>query len=461
MKRYDAIIIGTGQAGPTLASRLAASGMSTAIVERGLFGGTCVNTGCTPTKTLVASARVAYMARRAAEYGVDIEGPVRVDLKRVMMRKNDVVGRSNKGVEKWLRSTENVDVYTGHARFEGPHTVRVNDDVLTADRIYINVGTRASVPPIPGVEKANVLTNADMLKLESVPEHLVIVGGSYIGLEFGQMFRGFGSQVTIVEMQPRLISREDPDVSQAVQGILESEGINVRTDAECITVDSQDGQVIVGVSCDEEPNAVKGTHLLIATGRKPNSDDLGLDKAGIELDARGYITVNDELETSVKGVWALGDVNGQGAFTHTAYNDHEIVADNLLNGDSRRVSDRIPVYALYVDPPLARIGMSETEARESGRRVQMATRSMTRVSRAVEKGETQGFMKILIDADSKEILGFSIVGTGGDEVAHMVLNVMAAKAPYTVIQRTVQIHPTVSELIPTMLGDLKPLEASQ
>jgi pyruvate/2-oxoglutarate dehydrogenase complex dihydrolipoamide dehydrogenase (E3) component len=457
MKHYDAIIIGTGQAGPALASQLAGSGLKTAIIERGRFGGTCVNTGCTPTKALVASAKVAHMARRAAEYGVRIDGPIQVDMSRVKLRKNDIVQRSSQGVEKWLRSLDNLDVYVGHARFEDSHTVRVGEELLTADSVYINVGTRASAPSIPGLDGSNALNNADMLDLAEVPEHLVIIGGSYVGLEFGQIFRRFGSRVTIVEMQPRLIAREDAEVSAAVQAILEVEGIDVRTGAECVAVESSEGAVSVSLDCTDESTSVTGTHLLVATGRQPNTDDLGIELTSIELDNRGYIRVDDELETSEKGVWALGDVNGRGAFTHTAFNDFEIVADNRLRSDSRRVSDRIPVYALYVDPPLARVGMSEDQARVSGRNVLVARRSMARVSRAVEKGETQGFMKILVDEDTKDVLGFTILGVGGDEVAHSVLDVMYAKAPYTVIQRAVHIHPTVSELIPTLLGDLKPL----
>jgi pyruvate/2-oxoglutarate dehydrogenase complex dihydrolipoamide dehydrogenase (E3) component len=453
---YDAIIIGTGQAGPPLAGRLAAAGMKVAIAERKLFGGTCVNTGCIPTKTLVASAYAARMARRAAEYGVNA-GPVTVDMKRVKARKDEISGRSRTGVESWLKSMKNCTVHVGHARFESAHEVRVGEDVLTADRVFINVGGRAIVPGIPGLDQVNFLTNSSMMAVDFLPAHLVIVGGSYIGLEFGQMFRRFGSEVTIVEMAPRLIHREDEDVSVAIHDILEAEGVHIRLNAKCIRVAKRESGVAVGVDCTDGTPDVFGSHLLLAVGRRPNTDDLGLDKAGIIQDKRGYIVVDDELRTNVPGIWALGDCNGRGAFTHTSYNDFEIVAANILDSDSRRLSDRITAYALYIDPPLGRAGMTETEVRATGRKAFIGTRPMTRVGRAIEKGETQGFIKILVDADSKQILGASILGTSGDEAIHTLLDVMYARAPYTVMQRAVHIHPTVSELLPTVLGELKPL----
>jgi len=457
-KSYDAIIIGTGQAGPTFAWRLSSSGMNVAIAERKRFGGTCVNTGCIPTKTLVASARAAYMAGRSAEFGVVIDGEVSVDMKRVKARKDAVVKRSNEGVEQWLKGMENCDVYEGHARFEGSRTVRVGDELLEAEKVFINVGARAFIPPIPGIEDVEYLTNSGMMEVDFVPEHLIVVGGGYIGLEFGQMYRRFGSRVTIIEQGPRLIQHDDDDVSKAVREILENEGIDVRLDAECITVGRGGDGVVVGMDCDGEEDKVSGTHLLLAVGRTPNTDDLGLEKTGIEVDERGYIVVDDQLRTKVDGVWALGDCNGKGAFTHTSYNDYEIVAANLLDDDSRRVTDRILCYALYIDPPLGRAGMTKAQARDSGRNVLIARRDMENVARAREKGETQGFMEVLVDADSKEILGATILGIGGDEIIHSVLDIMYAGAPYTVIQRAVHIHPTVSELIPTMLGSLTPLE---
>ena len=455
---YDAIIIGTGQAGPSLAARLAGAGMKTAIVERKLFGGTCVNTGCIPTKTLVASARAAYVARRASEYGVMIGGSIAVDMKRVKERKDAVVRRSNEGVEKWLKSTENLIVYEGHARFVGARQLRVGNELLEADKIFINVGGRASVPPLPGLDQVSYLNNSTMMGVDFLPEHLIVVGGSYVGLEFAQMYRRFGSEVTIVEMGPRLINREDEDVSEAIKTILENEGIKIRLSAECIALQKRGNQPAVNVDCASGDKTVVGSHVLLAVGRVPNTNDLGLENAGVPVDKRGYVQVDDQLRTNVPGIYALGDCNGRGAFTHTSYNDYEIVAANLLDGDQRRVSDRITAYNLYIDPPLGRAGMTETEARKSGRKALIAKRPMERVGRAVEKGETQGFMKILVDAGTKEILGASLLGIECDEVIHSILDVMYAKAPYTVIQRAMHIHPTVTELIPTMLGELKPLE---
>ena len=455
---YDAIIIGTGQAGPSLAVRLAKAGKRVAIIERKLFGGTCVNTGCIPTKTMVASAYAAHMARRAAEYGVNIgAGPITVDMKQVKARKDAISGKSRTGVESWLRGTKNLTVYEGQARFESAHEISIGQEQLRGEQIFINVGGRAVVPPMPGIEQTPYLTNSSMMDVDFLPRHLVIVGGSYVGLEFGQMFRRFGSEVTIVEMASRLISREDEDVSATVQEILEAEGVHLRLNAKCIAVSQRGEDIAVNVDCSDPTPPVVGSHLLLAVGRRPNTDDLGLDKAGVETDKRGYIAVDDQLRTSVPGIWALGDCNGQGAFTHTSYNDYEIVAANLLDGDSRRLSDRIQAYALYIDPPLGRAGMTDAQVLSAGRRALIGKRSMTRVGRAVEKGETQGFMKIVVDADSKQILGAAILGTGGDEVIHCILDVMYAKAPYTTLQRAMHIHPTVSELVPTILGELQPL----
>jgi len=455
---YDAIIIGTGQAGPSLANRLASAGMRVAVIERGKFGGTCVNTGCIPTKTMVASAYAAHLARRAAEYGVAISGPISVDMKRVKARKDEVAGKSNTGVESWLRNMANCTVYQGHARFEAPHEVSVGETRLTAERIFINVGGRAVAPRITGSDSISYLNNSSMMEVDFLPEHLLIIGGSYIGLEFGQMFRRFGSQVTIVEAGPRLIGREDEDVSDTIREILEREGINIRLNSQCTRLAKREG-IVATIETHGETSEVSASHLLFAAGRRPNTDDLGLDKAGIAADSHGYIVVDDQLRTNVDGIWALGDCNGKGAFTHTSYNDYEIVAANLLDNDSRRVSDRISTYGLFIDPPLGRAGMTETEVRKSGRKALIGKREMTRVGRAVEKGEAQGFMKVLVDAESKEILGAAILGVGGDEAIHSILDVMYAKKPYTLIQRAMHIHPTVCELIPTMLGELKPLEA--
>jgi pyruvate/2-oxoglutarate dehydrogenase complex dihydrolipoamide dehydrogenase (E3) component len=457
MPNYDAIVIGTGQAGPALARRLAHAGQNIAIVERGRFGGTCVNTGCTPTKTLVACAYAMHVARRGADYGFSLPGDIKVDMKRVKARKDDVAGASNRGVERSLKHLKNCTVYEGHARFVAPHEIAVGSETLTSDRIFLNVGGRATVPQIPGLDRIEYLTNSSMMDVDFLPKHLLVLGGSYIGLEFGQMYRRFGSDVTIVEVGPRLIPREDEDVSQGVQAFLEREGIDVRLNAKCLSLAQQDGSIVMTLDCEGSREA-RGSHLLVATGRRPNTDDLGLDRAGIKQDARGYIEVDDELRTSVPGVWALGDCNGRGAFTHTAWNDFEIVAGNLLDGETRKVTDRIPTYALYTDPPLGRAGMTETEVRRSGRRALMAKIAMEDVSRAFEKGETEGFMKVLVDAESKQILGASFLGASGDEAVHCVLDTMYAKAPYTVLQRAVHIHPTIAEFIPTMLGDLTPLE---
>jgi pyruvate/2-oxoglutarate dehydrogenase complex dihydrolipoamide dehydrogenase (E3) component len=453
---FDAIVIGAGQAGPPLAGRLTAAGMKTALIERKLFGGTCVNTGCMPTKTLVASAYAAHLARRSADFGVMIDNPVAVDMKRVKARADNVSTGARTNVETWLRGMEGLTVIEGHARFEGPDTVRVGDTVLKAPRIFINVGGRASIPDMPGVGTVDYLTNTSILKLDTLPRHLVVVGGSYIGLEFAQIYRRFGAEVTVVEKGPRLIAREDEDVSEAIRDILTDEGITVRTNATCIGFKPHGDGVAVDVDCTSGDPVVLGSHVLLAVGRRPNTDDLGLDKAGVAVDARGTVIVDDALATTVPGIWALGDCNGRGAFTHTAYNDYEIVAANLLDGASRRVSDRLPGYALYIDPPLGRVGMSEAEARKTGRKLLISKRPMTKVGRAIEKGETKGFMKIVADAENKKILGAAILGTGGDEAIHGILDMMNAGTDYPTLQWAVPIHPTVSELIPTVLGDLKP-----
>ncbi len=454
---FDAIIIGTGQSGPPLAARLSGAGMKVAIIEQGKFGGTCVNNGCIPTKTLVASAYAAHLARRAAEYGVDIGGQVRVDMRRVKARKDEVSGRSNQGVETWMRTLANGTVYQGHAHFVGPKTVRVNHDLLSAERIFINVGGRPLVPRMPGLEAVPYLTNLSMMDVDFLPEHLIVVGGSYIGLEFGQMYRRFGSRVTVIEMGPRLIGREDEDVSQAVHEILEQEGIEVRLNAECLSVGKEGGGVAVNVGCTSGAPRVMGSHILLAVGRVPNTDGLGLEAAGVQTDKPGYIVVDEQLRTTNPNVWALGDCNGKGAFTHTSYNDYEIVADNLFNHAGRKWTDRVAAYALFIDPPLGRVGMTEAEAKRAGTKALAAKRPMTRVARAVEKGETSGFMKVVVDAHSQRILGAAILGTSGDEVVHSLLDVIYAGLPYTAVQRGVRIHPTVSELIPTLLGELQPV----
>jgi pyruvate/2-oxoglutarate dehydrogenase complex dihydrolipoamide dehydrogenase (E3) component len=454
-KTYDAIIIGTGQAGPFLAQRLTGAGMKVAIIDCKLFGGTCVNTGCIPTKTMIASACAAHMVRRASDLGLVDNGPVSVDMKLVKSRKDRISGQSRTGVEGWLRGMANCTVYQGHARFESSNEVSVGSEKLTADRIFINVGGRTIVPRMPGIEGVPYLTNSSMLDVDFLPRHLIVIGGGYIGLEFAQMYRRFGSEVTIVAKTSHLAPREDEDVSTAICEILEHEGVKVRLNATCIGFSRRGEEILAQVDCTSGDPEVSGSHVLLAVGRRPNTDELGLAQAGVAVDKRGYIVVDDNLRTSVQGIWALGDCNGKGGFTHTAFNDSEIVAANLLDNDSRKVSDRITAYALYLDPPLGRAGLTEAEVRKSGRQALIGRRPMTRVGRTVEKGETQGFMKIMVDAQTREILGAAILGTGGDEAIHSILDVMYAKAPYTVIQRAVHIHPTVSELIPTMLGELQ------
>jgi pyruvate/2-oxoglutarate dehydrogenase complex dihydrolipoamide dehydrogenase (E3) component len=458
MVNYDAIIIGTGQAGPALARRLVGAGRKVAIIERKLFGGTCVNTGCTPTKALVASAYAAHVARCAADWGVKVEGAVDVDMKAVKARKDAVVASSRNAVERSLKTLEGCTVYEGHGHFVAIKRVAVNGYELAADRIFINVGGRAAIPPIPGLDRVPYLTNSSMMDVDFLPAHLIILGGSYVGLEFAQMYRRFGSEVTLIELAPRLIPREDVDVSQAVAAFLREEGIDVRLDTRAVGVEKDRDSITVKVEAAGKISQVVGTHLLVAMGRRPNTDDLGLDKAGIATDGRGYIQVDDQLRTNVPGIWAMGDCNGRGAFTHTSWNDFEIVAANLLDNDHRRVSDRITAYALFTDPPLGRAGMTEAGVRNTGRPALIATKAMEDVSRAYEKGETKGFMKILVDQDSKQILGASFLGLAGDEVIHCILDLMYAKAPCTVMQRAMHIHPTVSEFIPTMMGDLVPLQ---
>jgi pyruvate/2-oxoglutarate dehydrogenase complex dihydrolipoamide dehydrogenase (E3) component len=455
-EHYDAIVVGGGQAGPSLAARLAYAGRRTAIIERNRLGGTCVNTGCIPTKTLVASARVAYLARRAGDFGVRV-GEVAVDMKAVKARKDAVVEASRTGLANWMQNTPGLTFIGGHARFVGERTLEVNGRRLTADQIFLNVGGRPSSPPIEGLTEVRYLNSSSMMHVDFLPEHLLIVGGSYIGLEFAQIYRRFGSRVTVVEMAPRLIPGEDPDVSEAVRLVLEREGITVQTGAECIAASRNGDRILLGARCDRSLPPIEGSHLLIAAGRRPNTDDLALDTAGIETDAQGYIKVDDTLRTTAPGVWAMGDANRRGAFTHTSYNDYEIVAANVLDGGERKVSQRILGYALFVDPPLGRVGATERQVRDSGKKALMATMPMSRVGRARERSETDGFMKALVDADSKQILGASFFGTEGDEVIHIFLQAMNAKLPYTAIERAMPIHPTVAELLPTLLQGLKPL----
>lgn len=455
-QRFDAIVVGAGQAGPSLATRLANAGRKVALIERHLLGGTCVNTGCTPTKALVASAHAAHLARRAADFGVTA-GPVNVNMHAVKARMDSIVAKSRSGLEKWLGSTPNCSVVRGQARFIGPHTMRVGEADYEAEQIFLNVGARPMVPKMPSVEAVPFLTSTSILRLDELPEHLVVVGGGYVGLEFAQIFRRFGCKVTVVEKRARLASREDEDASKVIHEVFTGEGIDVRVNANCIHLEQRDRGVSVGLECEEGAPHVDGSHVLLAVGRVPNTGDLNLAAAGVHADEKGFIRVDDGLQTNVADIYALGDCNGHGAFTHTSYNDYEIVADNLLEGTTRKVSDRIPASAVYIDPPLARVGMSESDVRKSGKPALMAVRAMTRVSRAIEKSETAGFIKVLVDAESKQILGATVFGVGGDEAIHCILTAMYARQPASLLTRSVHIHPTVAELIPTTFGELKPL----
>lgn len=454
-KSFDAIIIGAGQAGPSLAGRLTALGRKVALIERKYFGGTCVNTGCMPTKAMVASAYAAHLARRASEYGVLIRSGVTVDMKQVHARAAKVTLSARSGIESRLTGMKNCTVIRGHARFVETHTIDVGGELLSAPMIFINVGGRATRPAMPGIDKVHVLDNTDMVALDQVPRHLVVVGGSYVGLEFAQMFRRFGAEVTIVEKGPRLVAREDEDTSTAIKDILEREGIVVRLNSECIRFEPHERGTLVGLHCEYEPRHVIGSHVLLAVGRRPNTDDLGLDQAGIARDVRGFISVDERLQSNVEGVFALGECNGRGAFTHTAYNDFEIVAANLLDGESRKVTDRVQGYALYIDPPLGRTGMTETEARAAGLPLLVGRLPMTHVGRAIEKGETLGFMKIIANAETHKILGGAFLGVGGDEAIHGILDAINTGISYRDLQWAVPIHPTVSELVPTVLGAMQ------
>jgi pyruvate/2-oxoglutarate dehydrogenase complex dihydrolipoamide dehydrogenase (E3) component len=454
---FDAIVIGAGQAGPALAERCSKQGLRTALIERGHFGGTCVNVGCVPTKTLVASARAVHVARRGAEFGFSA-GDIRVNMQRVKARKDEIVLASRNGVFQWMKGLKNTEVIQGQAKFVSPRTVQVGARLLRADRVFLNVGGRATVPDLVGVNDVAHLDNASIMELATVPEHLVIVGGSYIGLEFAQMMRRFGAKVTVVERAAQLLPREDEDISAGIRAILQAEGVEFQLASECIALSRRGDQVVVGAVCGADSPAIVGSHVLLAVGRRPNTDGLGLEAAGVTLDARGYIVVDEQLRTSAEGVWAMGDCNGRGAFTHTAWNDYEIVAANVFDSDPRRVTDRVACYALFIDPALGRVGMTEREVRASGRAALVARMPMQRVGRAREAGETQGLMKALVDAQTKQLLGAAILGLNGDEVVHALLDVMTAQLPYTAISRTMHIHPTVSELLPTLLQQLKPLQ---
>ncbi|AYM65980.1 FAD-containing oxidoreductase [Agrobacterium fabrum] len=451
MKEYDAIFIGAGQAGPFLAARMAAMGRKVVLIERKFLGGTCVNAGCMPTKTLVASAKTAQVARRASEFGVRIDGEPVVDMKAVAARARKVTLDARSGLASWFDSLETMDVVYGHARFVGAKVVSVGGSLYTAPQIFINVGARPHIPDVPGLANVPYLTSTSVIALEELPKHLVVLGGSYIGLEFAQMYRRFDAQVTVIERGQYLASREDEDISQAIADILTRDGIKVLLSHKIVSVTTDSAEITVRT----DQGDVRGSHVLVAVGRQPNTDDLGLDQAGVETDRRGYITVDERLQTNVEGIWALGDCNGRGAFTHTSYNDFEIAAANLLDGGDRKVSDRILGYGLYIDPPLGRVGMTERQAKEAGHQIKVATRPMNRVGRAVEKGETLGLMKLVTEADTDRVLGAAFLGVGGDEAVYGVLDAMNLGATTEKLRWAVPIHPTVGELVPTLISDLK------
>ncbi|MCP4417947.1 MAG: mercuric reductase [Chloroflexi bacterium] len=457
MTKFDVIWIGTGQATGTVVPRLVAAGKAVAIVEGSRFGGSCLNYGCTPTKTIIASARAAHMARRGADFGI-VTGDVSVDFAKVMDRQNKMRHGGSKMMEGWLRGMDNVTVYAGYGEFAGSHSVKIGDEVIEGETIVLNVGGRARVFPIPGIDEVDWMDNARLLDLKELPPHLVIVGGSYIGLEFAQAFRRLGSEVTVIEGTPQLMFREDADIAAETKEILESEGIAIHLGAFVKSLAQKAPQQIeVSFEVNGKMQQVRGTHLLMAVGRVPNSDRLNLAAAGVEANKHGFISVNDVMQTNVPHIFAVGDVNGEGAFTHTSVNDGEIFWDYYSGDDDRKLSDRISTYAMFIDPPLGRVGMSEKEARASGRNVLMATKPMKYISRAKEKDETAGLVKILVDADSEEFLGAAILGVGGDEIINMFATFMVTKQSYKLFRKAILTHPTVSELMPWTLDDLKPL----
>ena len=457
VETFDAIIVGSGQAGNPLALALAKQKWKVAIVEKGALGGTCVNTGCTPTKAYVASARAAWAISNAPNLGIDVPKSPKVSLKAIKKRKDKLVNESRLGIRKSLADSPQVSMIRGTATFLDKTRLKVGSRILKSYKIFLNVGARAGVPE--GFEEVEYLTNSSILQLDKIPDHLVIVGGSYIGLEFAQIFKRLGSKVTILEMGANLISKEDKDTSEIVRAILENEGIKIICGAKCLKgKNKKSGGVTVTFHKDDHDKQVSGSHLLIATGRIPNSDLLKVGKANLEINEKGYIEVNSKLETNIEGIYALGDCNGKGAFTHTSYNDYEIMEDQLFGEKKRTLDDRIINYALYIDPPLGRAGMTLAQAKKSGKKLLFARMPMSEISRAKEKGETQGKMEVIVDADSDQILGAAVLGTGGDEIIGTFLTAMYAKLSYKKLMKSVQTHPTVTELIPTLLQQLKPVE---
>jgi pyruvate/2-oxoglutarate dehydrogenase complex dihydrolipoamide dehydrogenase (E3) component len=454
--RFDAIVIGSGQGGNPLAYALADHGWTVALIEKAYLGGTCVNTGCTPTKTMVASAQVAHYARDASRWGVKVEN-VRVDLPAVVARKNAVVQKFRAGHERNIKKRPNLHLYRGHARFLAPRRLQIAHDVIEGERIFINVGTRPDPPTLKGLETAGYLTNESLMELRVIPEHLVVLGGGYIGLEFGQMFRRFGSRVTVIHRGNQLLAREDADVSEALRTALETDGVEFHLASNPIKVEKQQDRIMVTIATGQQTETVAGTHLLAATGRKPNTDDLGLDKAGVAVDSRGYINVNGRLETAVPGIWALGDVKGGPAFTHISYNDFQIAYANIIDGKNLSIENRYLPYSLFTDPQLGRVGMTEREARATGRKLKIGTYPMASVARAIERDETAGFMKIIVDAENDRILGASILGIEGGELVQILGALILANAPYTVLKGAVFIHPTLAEGFFGLLDSVQPV----
>jgi pyruvate/2-oxoglutarate dehydrogenase complex dihydrolipoamide dehydrogenase (E3) component len=457
MSTYDTIVIGSGQAGNPLSQKLADHGWAVALIERGHLGGTCVNTGCTPTKTMIASAQVAHYARNAGRWGVRT-GEVSVDLPRVVARKDAVVQQWRSGQERKVEQRKSLHLYRGQARFVGPHRLRVGDEEMESERIFINTGTRTDIPRLEGLDRIDYLTNASIMELSAVPEHLLVLGGGYIGLEFGQMFRRFGSRVTVVHRSEHILPREDPDVTQELQKALEAEGVRFVLNARTTRVEKQDGQVVLRLEAGGGSETVRGSHLLVATGRRPNTDELGLESVGVRLTGQGYIQVNPRLETTAPGVWALGDVKGGPAFTHISFNDYQIVYANLIEGKQLTTDNRLVPYAVFTDPQLGRVGLTEKEARAAGRRLKVGKIPMSWVARAIERDETAGLMKLVVDADTDRILGAAILATEGGELVQILGAVMLAGAPYTLLKGAIYIHPTLAEGFWTLMEEVKPVD---
>ena len=455
--KYDAIIIGSGQAGNPLSYRFADLGRQVAMIEMGNVGGTCINTGCTPTKTMVHRAQIAHYARNAARWGVHAEN-VTVDLPAIVVQKDSVVANFRGGIKKKIGLHPNIRLYQGQARFAGAHQIHVGETLLESGNIFINTGGRPIIPDIPGLDSALVLTNETMMELKELPQHLIVLGGGYVGLEFGQMFRRFGSRVNILQNQAQIVPREDPEIAGELQKTLEAEGIKFHLNVQATQVEHTAGSVKVFLATPGGPTIISGSHLLVAVGRRPNTDDLGLDKAGVEADKSGFIGVNSRLETNVPGIWALGDVKGGPAFTHVSYNDFQIVDANLTQGKNLTIENRIVPYCVFTDPQLGGVGMTEKEARAAGHKLKIGTIPMSQVARAIERDETAGMMKVIVDAANDRILGAAILGSEGGELVHVLYTLMLGNLPYTLLKGAVYIHPTLTEGFFTLLNSVKPAD---